>query len=150
MNRKTTRETSETNPAGEEPLRRTLSPLAGPLWEQKRLLGATVLAGWAKLLTPVGIPLLLQVVMDRILRGDAPAARRAEMLQFWALIALGVVALNERTVLVIAHRLSTVRNVDEIIVIEDGQIAEAGTYDQLLARDGLFSSLVSEQELVGS
>ncbi len=50
-----------------------------------------------------------------------------------------------RTVVVIAHRLSTIRDVDEIVVLERGRIAEHGAYDDLLARGGLFSSLVAEQ-----
>ena len=44
-------------------------------------------------------------------------------------------------VLVIAHRLTTVRDADEIIVLENGSIAERGTFDELSARDGIFSQL---------
>ena len=43
-----------------------------------------------------------------------------------------------KTVILIAHRLSTVANVDQIYVVKDGQIAEHGTSRELLARDGLF------------
>lgn len=50
-----------------------------------------------------------------------------------------------RTAFVIAHRLSTVRDADRIIVIEDGSIAEEGTYGQLLAAGGLFSRLHEAQ-----
>ena len=46
-----------------------------------------------------------------------------------------------KTVLMIAHRLSTVAHVDQIFVVEEGRIAEHGSYDQLLARDGLFRRL---------
>ena len=46
-----------------------------------------------------------------------------------------------KTVLMIAHRLSTVTHVDQIFVVEEGRIAEHGSYDQLLARDGLFRRL---------
>jgi subfamily B ATP-binding cassette protein MsbA len=49
--------------------------------------------------------------------------------------------MKGRTVLVIAHRLSTVRNADRIYVIHDGQVAEVGRHDELLARDGLYRRL---------
>lgn len=49
------------------------------------------------------------------------------------------------TTIVIAHRLSTVRNADLIVVMDDGAIAEAGTHEELLARGGLYLSLVSAQ-----
>lgn len=51
-----------------------------------------------------------------------------------------------RTVLVIAHRLSTVTGVDRILVIDDGRIAESGTHDELLAAGGLYSTLWEAQQ----
>jgi len=53
--------------------------------------------------------------------------------------------IEGRTAFVIAHRLSTVRDADRIIVIENGSIAEEGTYAQLLAAGGLFSRLHEAQ-----
>lgn len=53
--------------------------------------------------------------------------------------------MQGRTSLVIAHRLSTVRNADKIIVINHGSIAEAGTHNELLAADGLYASLYAVQ-----
>ena len=58
--------------------------------------------------------------------------------------ALDLLARN-RTTLVIAHRLSTVRNADRIIVLEDGRVAEIGSHHDLLARGGLYAHLVSRQ-----
>ncbi len=53
--------------------------------------------------------------------------------------------LASRTALVIAHRLSTVRNADLIVVLEKGQVAERGTHDELMARRGLYFYLCSQQ-----
>jgi ATP-binding cassette subfamily B protein len=54
-------------------------------------------------------------------------------------------ALEGRTSIVIAHRLSTVRNADQILVIEDGRVVERGTHDQLLSEGGLFAELYRTQ-----
>ena len=50
-------------------------------------------------------------------------------------------ALDGRTVIAIAHRLSTLRNADKIIVVEDGVVAEDGSHDHLLALDGVYAQL---------
>ena len=50
-----------------------------------------------------------------------------------------------RTVIVVAHRLSTVKNADEIVVIDQNGIAEKGTHDQLLLADGEYKKLYSYQ-----
>jgi ABC-type multidrug transport system fused ATPase/permease subunit len=54
-------------------------------------------------------------------------------------------ARSGRTVLCIAHRLSTVRDADEIIVLHAGAIAERGTHDQLLAARGRYHALWQQQ-----
>lgn len=53
--------------------------------------------------------------------------------------------MKDRTSLIIAHRLSTVRNADEIIVLSKGQIAERGTHKELLAKGGIYHNLCSLQ-----
>ncbi len=54
-------------------------------------------------------------------------------------------ALAERTSLVIAHRLATVREADLILVLEDGRILEQGTHEELLSRGGLYTALYRTQ-----
>jgi ATP-binding cassette subfamily C protein len=49
------------------------------------------------------------------------------------------------TRIVIAHRLSTIRSADRIIVLEAGTVAESGTYEELMAKDGVFKALVNRQ-----
>ena len=50
-----------------------------------------------------------------------------------------------RTTLVVAHRLSTVRNADEIAVIMNGKVTERGTHDELIAENGTYKSLYQLQ-----
>ena len=51
------------------------------------------------------------------------------------------------TRIVIAHRLSTIKNCDRILVLDKGSIVEDGTYDELIAKNGLFAELVARQRL---
>lgn len=55
-------------------------------------------------------------------------------------------AFHNRTVVVIAHRLSTVRNADQIVVMNQGYIVEIGKHDELMEKKGYYYSLVSSQE----
>ena len=59
---------------------------------------------------------------------------------------LKVIGKTKATVIMVAHRLSTIKECDRIIVMENGGIAEEGTYGQLMTRHGLFEQLVKSQE----
>ena len=54
-------------------------------------------------------------------------------------------AMRGRTMVVIAHRLSTVRNADHIICMSAGRVAEQGTHEELLALGGVYADLVAKQ-----
>ena len=59
-------------------------------------------------------------------------------------------ALKGRTSIVIAHRLSTVRDADQILVLSNGKIVEQGKHDELVALGGLYADLYNRQDLTGS
>jgi ABC-type multidrug transport system fused ATPase/permease subunit len=54
--------------------------------------------------------------------------------------------LHGRTSIIIAHRLSTVRRADEILVVEHGRVVQHGTYDELLEEEGVFRRLAHNLE----
>jgi ATP-binding cassette subfamily B protein len=55
--------------------------------------------------------------------------------------------MRERTSIIVSHRISTVRGADQIFVLADGRVAERGTHDQLVARDGLYAAMYKKQLL---
>ena len=57
---------------------------------------------------------------------------------------------EEKTVVVVAHRLSTVRNADKIIVLDHGRIVEQGTHAELTAKRGYYYELVRNQLELGN
>ena len=57
---------------------------------------------------------------------------------------------KEKTIIMIAHRLKTVRHADQILVIDSGRIAEQGTHEQLMAQDGIYRSFVASRREAAS
>ena len=57
---------------------------------------------------------------------------------------------KEKTILMIAHRLKTVRNADQILVVDKGQIVQKGTHDELMQKDGIYKRFVNAREIAGS
>ena len=55
-----------------------------------------------------------------------------------------------KTVVVVAHRLSTVKNADKIVVLQNGQIVEEGTHEQLTVQKGYYYELVKNQLELGN
>jgi ATP-binding cassette subfamily C protein CydCD len=53
--------------------------------------------------------------------------------------------MRDRTTIVIAHRLSTVRHADLLVVLDQGHLAELGTHADLVAQGGLYARLISRQ-----
>jgi ATP-binding cassette subfamily B protein len=51
-----------------------------------------------------------------------------------------------KTVLIVAHRISTIADADQILVVSDGRISESGTHDELITVDGLYSKLYRLQQ----
>jgi ATP-binding cassette subfamily B protein len=55
--------------------------------------------------------------------------------------------MRQRTSIIVAHRISTVRDADQIFVLKDGRIVERGRHDQLVARDGVYAAMHRKQLL---
>lgn len=53
---------------------------------------------------------------------------------------------QEKTVIMVAHRLKTVRHADQILVVDKGQIVRRGTHEELMAQDGIYRRFISGRE----
>ena len=54
---------------------------------------------------------------------------------------------KDKTTIMIAHRISTVKNADHILILEEGKKAEYGTFDELMALGGIFKEMYDKQQL---
>jgi ABC-type bacteriocin/lantibiotic exporter with double-glycine peptidase domain len=109
---------------------------------------ALVVAAVAQGVTGVASPFLLREMIDRALP-ERSAALVSWLAGGMIVAALAQAALDElargRTTIAIAHRLSTARNAEQIVVLDRGQIVERGTHDELLARGGRYAALSGER-----
>jgi len=66
-------------------------------------------------------------------------------------LTLAIEALTkEKTIIMIAHRLKTVRNADQIVVIDDGRIVQKGTHNELMQKEGIYRRFVDSRKLAVS
>ncbi|MCR5272272.1 MAG: ABC transporter ATP-binding protein, partial [Lachnospiraceae bacterium] len=64
-----------------------------------------------------------------------------------AMLTEAIEALTkDKTIIMIAHRLKTVRNADKIIVVSDGKISQSGTHNELISQEGIYKNFVSTRE----
>jgi len=55
--------------------------------------------------------------------------------------------MRQRTSIIVSHRISTVRDADQIFVLDDGRVVERGTHDQLVTRNGVYAAMYRKQLL---
>jgi len=56
--------------------------------------------------------------------------------------------MKKRTAILISHRISTVRDADRILVLDDGRLVEEGTHEALIGRDGLYAEMFHKQQIM--
>jgi len=92
----------------------------------------------------LGIARAIYKNSDILILDEATSSLDSETEEF---VQKSLESLNDKTVLVIAHRLATLRNVDRIVFVKNGCVAEEGSFRNLLAKKGLFYNLWKKQEL---
>ncbi len=102
--------------------------------------GANVSKGQKQLIT-IARAILLDTPFLILDEATSNVDSRTEALLHTAMDA----AMRDRTCIIVAHRLSTVRNADTIIVMDKGKVIEKGNHDELLALGGVYSSLYNSQ-----
>ena len=58
--------------------------------------------------------------------------------------------VHDKTVIIVAHRLQSIANADQIVVLDDGQVIENGTHETLLQKGGMYARLWEDQSKAGS
>ena len=109
--------------------------LIKPCWENIAVLG--------RLLTD-GKIIFLQVYVGSVILDEATSSVDPEN-EHLLLAAIRELTAG-KTLISIAHRLSTVRDADQIVVVDQGRIVQQGTHDALMAQDGLYRRFVQVRE----
>ena len=117
-----------------------------PAWANQIAFGTVVPSGQVVLVAPIAAMLLGVAVSTALIGATFDEATSALDNKTQKHVAEALDSLN-CTRIVIAHRLSTVKHCDRILVVDDGRIAEEGTYDELIAQGGIFADLVERQRI---
>ena len=108
--------------------------------------GGSTLSGGEKQRISIALALLKDAPIVLLDEATASLDPENEVLIQQAISAL----VAEKTVIVIAHRLQSIMSADNIVVLDEGQVAEQGTHEELLKRNGIYARLWAEQSQAAS